>query len=238
MSSALRIAPGSEPVIDARELERTFQMGDTAVHALRGVTFAVAPGEYAAIIGPSGSGKSTLMNLIGCLDSPTSGRYYLDGEEVSELDDDALSHVRNEKIGFVFQSFNLLPRATALDNVALPLVYAGIGRRDRRDLARQALDKVELGDRAHHRPDQLSGGQRQRVAIARALVNDPKLFLADEPTGALDQRTGIEIIKLLEELNAEGMTLVVVTHDVQIAGRARRQIRIVDGEIVADEVSR
>ncbi len=237
MSAPNGAAPSAPPVIDARELERDFQMGDTTVHALRGVSFRLDPGEYAAIIGPSGSGKSTLMNLIGCLDSPTSGRYYLDGEEVSELDDNALSHVRNEKIGFVFQSFNLLPRATALDNVALPLVYAGVGRRDRRELAHAALAKVELGDRAHHRPDQLSGGQRQRVAIARALVNEPKLFLADEPTGALDQRTGLEIIKLLERLNAEGMTIVVVTHDGQIAARARRQIRIVDGEIVENEVA-
>jgi putative ABC transport system ATP-binding protein len=224
-------------VIDARELERDFQMGETTVRALRGVSFRVEPGEYAAIVGPSGSGKSTLMNLIGCLDSPTSGRYYLDGEDVSELDDDALSHVRNEKIGFVFQSFNLLPRSTALDNVALPLVYGGIGRRDRRELARAALAKVELSDRAHHRPDQLSGGQRQRVAIARALVNEPKLFLADEPTGALDQRTGVEIIKLIEGLNREGMTVVVVTHDVQVAARARRQIKLVDGEIVHDAVT-
>jgi putative ABC transport system ATP-binding protein len=226
------------PVIDARELERHFQIGNSVVRALKGVSFRVEPGEYAAIVGPSGSGKTTLMNLIGCLDSPTFGRYYLDGVDVSELDDDALSHVRNEKIGFVFQSFNLLPRATALDNAALPLVYAGVGRRDRHELAREALAMVELEDRAHHRPDQLSGGQRQRVAIARALVNEPKLFLADEPTGALDQRTGIEIIGLLEALNRDGMTLVVVTHDAQIASRARRRIRIVDGEILADEVSR
>jgi putative ABC transport system ATP-binding protein len=176
------------------------------------------------------------MNLIGCLDTPTAGQYFLDGEEVSLLDDDALSHVRNEKIGFVFQTFNLLPRASALDNVALPLLYSGVGRADRRAAARHALERVELGDRAHHRPDQLSGGQRQRVAIARALVNDPKLLLADEPTGALDQRTGGEIIGLFEQLNREGATIVIITHDPSVARRARRQIRIVDGQIVSDEV--
>jgi len=230
-------AGAAEPVIDARELVRDFRMGDTTVHALHDVTFRIDPGEYVAIIGPSGSGKTTLMNLIGCLDSPTSGSYLLDGEEVSLLDDDSLSHVRNEKIGFVFQTFNLLPRATALDNVALPLVYGGVGRRERRATAKLALERVELGDRVDFRPDQLSGGQRQRVAIARALVNEPKLFLADEPTGALDQRTGVEIIKLLEALNGEGMTLIVVTHDTGIAERARRRIRIVDGSIVADEMT-
>ena len=235
LRAAAEAAP--DPVIDARELQRDFQMGDTTVHALRDVTFRIEPGEYVAIVGPSGSGKTTLMNLIGCLDSPSSGSYLLDGEEVSLLDDDALSHVRNEKIGFVFQTFNLLPRSTAIDNVALPLVYGGVGRRERRAAAKLALEKVELGDRVDFRPDQLSGGQRQRVAIARALVNEPKLFLADEPTGALDQRTGIEIIRLLEALNAEGMTLIVVTHDAGLAERARRRIRIVDGTVVADEVS-
>jgi putative ABC transport system ATP-binding protein len=223
------------PVIDVQRIERDFLMGDTTVRALRGVSFRIDPGEYVAIIGPSGSGKTTLMNLIGCLDTPTSGEYRLDGIEVSQLDDDSLSHVRNEKIGFVFQTFNLLPRANALDNVALPLVYAEIGRRERREAARRALERVELGERVDHRPDQLSGGQRQRVAIARALVNEPKLLLADEPTGALDQRTGAEIIKLFETLNAEGVTIVIVTHDPKVASRASRQIRIVDGEIVTDE---
>jgi len=226
------------PVIEAQGLERDFVMGDTVVRALRGVDLKIDPGEYVAIIGPSGSGKTTLMNLIGCLDTPTSGRYVLDGQEVSAMDDDSLSHVRNEKIGFVFQTFNLLPRATALDNVALPLVYADASRKERRAAARRALERVELADRTDHRPDQLSGGQRQRVAIARALVNEPKLLLADEPTGALDQRTGAEIIKLFEQLNQEGVTIVIVTHDPAIASRTRRQVRIGDGQIVSDEVTR
>jgi putative ABC transport system ATP-binding protein len=225
------------PVIDVRAIERDFQMGSSTVRALRGVSFRIDPGEYVAIIGPSGSGKTTLMNLLGCLDTPTAGSYFLDGEEVSALDDDALSHVRNDKIGFVFQTFNLLPRSTALDNVALPLVYAGEGRRARRRAAERALERVELADRLDHRPPELSGGQRQRVAIARALVNDPKLLLADEPTGALDQRTGGEIVRLFETLNREGVTIVIVTHDPEIAKRTRRQIRIVDGNIVADEAS-
>jgi len=225
-------------VIEAQGLERDFIMGDTVVRALRGVSLRVDQGEYLSIIGPSGSGKTTLMNLIGCLDTPTSGRYVLDGAEVSAMDDDALSHVRNEKIGFVFQTFNLLPRANALDNVALPLVYADASRKERRVAARRALERVELSDRVDHRPDQLSGGQRQRVAIARALVNEPKLLLADEPTGALDQRTGAEIIRLFETLNRDGVTIIIVTHDPQIAARTRRQVRIVDGEIVSDEVTR
>jgi putative ABC transport system ATP-binding protein len=228
----------SPAVIDARALERDFEMGGSLVRALRGVSFTIDPGEYVAIIGPSGSGKTTLMNLLGCLDTPSSGSYFLDGEEVSGLDDDALSHVRNDKIGFVFQTFNLLPRSTALENVALPLVYAGERRRARRQAAERALHRVELADRMDHRPPELSGGQRQRVAIARALVNDPKLLLADEPTGALDQRTGAEIVRLFETLNREGVTIVIVTHDPEIAKRARRQIRIVDGVIVADEGSR
>jgi putative ABC transport system ATP-binding protein len=226
------------PVIDVRDLTRDFFMGDTTVRALRGLSFRIEAGEYLAIIGPSGSGKTTLMNLIGCLDTPTSGTYALDGEEVSLLDDNSLSHVRNEKIGFVFQTFNLLPRANALDNVALPLVYAQVGRRDRRAAAKRALERVDLADRMDHRPDQLSGGQRQRVAIARALVNEPKLLLADEPTGALDQRTGSEIIGLFEQLNREGVTIILVTHDPKIAERTHRQLRLVDGEIVSDEGSR
>jgi putative ABC transport system ATP-binding protein len=235
LASAHVAAPA---VIELKRIKREFQMGDTTVRALRGVELRIDPGEYVAIIGPSGSGKTTLMNIIGCLDTPTSGDYWLDGEEVSQLDDDSLSHVRNEKIGFVFQSFNLLPRATALDNVALPLVYADVGRRERRQAAKEALERVDLAERLDHWPAELSGGQRQRVAIARALVNEPKLLLADEPTGALDQRTGAEIIKLFEALNQEGVTIVIVTHDPEIAKRTRRSIRIVDGEIVADEVLR
>jgi putative ABC transport system ATP-binding protein len=225
-------------VIDVRAIEREFVMGSDVVHALARVTFVIDPGEFVAIVGPSGSGKTTLMNVLGCLDTPTAGSYRLDGEEVSALSDSELSRVRNEKIGFVFQTFNLLPRSTALDNVALPLVYAGIGRKHRRQAARQALERVELSDRMLHRPPELSGGQRQRVAVARALVNEPKLLLADEPTGNLDQRTGAEIVRLFEKLNRDGMTIVLVTHDPEIARRARRQIRIVDGAIVADEGER
>jgi putative ABC transport system ATP-binding protein len=225
-------------VIDIRSMRRDFPFGPTVVRALRGVDLHVAAGEYVAVIGPSGSGKTTLMNLIGCLDTPTTGSYFLDGEEVSQLDDDELSRVRNEKIGFVFQTFNLMARATALENVALPLLYAGVGRRERRAASRRALERVDLADRTDHHPEQLSGGQRQRVAIARALVNRPRLLLADEPTGNLDQKTGVEIVRLFESLNQDGMTIVLVTHDPELAKRARRQVRIVDGLIVSDEVTR
>jgi len=238
MNAAPALAAGTPPVIDLSGLTRDFEMGGTQVHALRAVELVIEPGEYVAIVGPSGSGKTTLMNLIGCLDTPSAGTYRLDGEEVSALDDDALSHVRNQKIGFVFQNFQLLPRTTALDNVALPLAYAGVGRRARREAARRALERVELADRADHRPDQLSGGQRQRVAVARALVTNPRLLLADEPTGALDQRTGAEIVALFERLNREGTTILLVTHDLALARRARRQVHIVDGRIVADEETR
>ena len=221
-------------VIALSGIAREFRLGGEVVHALSSVSLTIERGEYVAIVGPSGSGKSTLMNLIGCLDTPTRGTYVLDGEEVSRLDDDALAGLRNRKIGFVFQSFNLLARATAVDNVALPLLYSGVSRGERRARARRALTRVGLGERMGHHPEQLSGGQRQRVAIARALVNDPALLLADEPTGALDQTTGREIVALFEQLNAEGVTVVIVTHDHALALRAHRRVEIVDGRISLD----
>ena len=224
----------TQPVIDVRNLRRSFQLGDERVDALRGVNVQIARGEYLAIVGPSGSGKSTLMNILGCLDTPTSGEYLLDGTAVQDLSDDDLAEIRNHKIGFVFQSFNLMARATAVDNVALPLLYSGQSRRERRDAAQHALQRVGLGARMWHRPDQLSGGQRQRVAIARALVNQPVLLLADEPTGNLDQRTGAEIVTLFEQLHHEGVTVVLVTHDHNLAERTGRQIEIVDGNIAVD----
>ena len=222
------------PVIEVRGLRRSFQLGDELVEALRGVDLQIRRGEYLAIVGPSGSGKSTLMNILGCLDTPTAGQYLLDGDEVQDLSDDELAEVRNHKIGFVFQSFNLLPRATAVENVALPLLYSGRSRQERREAALQALGRVGLSARTEHRPDQLSGGQRQRVAIARALVNRPVLLLADEPTGNLDQRTGAEIVSLFEELHHDGVTVVLVTHDHKLAERTGRQIEIVDGNVAAD----
>ncbi len=221
-------------VIDIRWISRHFVLGGQTVKALSSVSLRIDRCEYVAVIGPSGSGKSTLMNVIGCLDLPTAGDYALDGIEVARLDDDSLAEIRNRKIGFVFQSFNLLPRNTALDNVALPLLYSGITRRRRRELAAAALSRVGLADRMDHHPEQLSGGQRQRVAIARALVNDPALLLADEPTGALDQATGREIVALFEKLNADGVTVVLVTHDHNLAARAKRRVEIVDGQIAKD----
>jgi len=223
-----------QAVIEVRDLVRSFQLGDERVDALRGVNLRIERGEYLAIVGPSGSGKSTLMNILGCLDTPTSGEYWLDGESVQGQSDDGLAEIRNRKIGFVFQSFNLLARATAVENVALPLLYSGLNRAERREAALRALQRVGLGARTGHRPDQLSGGQRQRVAIARALVNQPVLLLADEPTGNLDQRTGAEIVALFEQLHHEGVTVVLVTHDHKLAERTGRQIEIIDGNIAAD----
>ena len=223
-------------MIEIEKVTKVYQMGNNEVHALRGVSLLVNSGEYIAIVGPSGSGKSTLMNVIGCLDTPTGGSYTLDGQLVSNMLDDELASVRNRKIGFVFQTFNLLPRQTALENVALPLLYAGINRSARRKKALEALQRVDLANRSTHKPSELSGGQRQRVAIARALVNNPSILLADEPTGNLDQRVGSEIIRLFERLNSEeGVTLVMVTHDHKIASLAKRQVEIVDGEIVSDK---
>lgn len=222
-------------MIEIKDVTKIYTMGAQEVHALRGVSLDVEDGAHVSIVGPSGSGKSTLMNVIGCLDTPTSGTYKLDGQLVSEMGDDSLASVRNRKIGFVFQTFNLLPRQSALENVALPLLYAGTGRKERRQRAMDALHKVDLANRAKHKPSELSGGQRQRVAIARALVNNPSILLADEPTGNLDQEVGKEIVKLFEKLNRDsGVTLVLVTHDRDLASTAPRQIEIVDGHIVSD----
>ena len=222
-------------LISMRDLWKTYQMGAEQVHALHGVSFDVMKGEYIAIIGPSGSGKSTLMNLIGCLDTPTKGEYWLNGKNVSEMDDDELARIRNQEVGFVFQTFNLLARATALHNVELPLIYGGIGSSQRHEMAKEALRAVDLSDRIMHRPNELSGGQRQRVSIARALVNHPSILLADEPTGALDTATSMEIMDLFERLHGEGNTIIVVTHEHDIAARAHRIISIRDGLIEKDE---
>jgi putative ABC transport system ATP-binding protein len=219
-------------VVDAKDITKVYQMGEIEVHALRGLSIQIAPGEVLSIMGPSGSGKSTLMNILGCLDRPTSGEYCLNGESVAELSDDQLADIRNRGVGFVFQSFNLLPRATALMNVELPMRYAELNGRNRKQVSREALEAVGLGDRIHHRPNELSGGQMQRVAIARALVNDPAIIMADEPTGNLDSTSGEEIMALLRKLNQDrGTTLIIVTHDPEIAALTDRVISLRDGRI-------
>ncbi len=225
-------------LIDVRDLVKIYKIGTVEVPALRGINIQIDKNEYVAIMGPSGSGKSTMMNILGCLDTPTEGKYHFEGEDVSQLDDDQLASIRNKKIGFVFQTFNLLPRATALHNVELPLIYAGVPSARRRELAQEALEKVGLADRMHHKPNELSGGQRQRVAIARALVNNPSVILADEPTGNLDTKTGEEIMEIFHKLYEQGNTIILVTHEEYIARHTNRIIRLRDGLIESDEVVR
>src|ERR671934_158697 len=234
MDTQNSIRPPGPVVIDIENITKDYVMGEEVVRALRGVTLQIRRNEYLAIMGPSGSGKSTLMNMLGCLDTPSSGRYFFNGKDVSAMDDDELAAIRNHEIGFVFQTFNLLPRATALRNVELPLVYAGVAAKERDERARAALEKVELGTRMSHRPNELSGGQRQRVAIARALVNNPSILLADEPTGNLDSKTGIEIMSVFERLHQAGDTIVLVTHEADIAAHAHRVIHIRDGQVERD----
>lgn len=221
-------------MIRISDMYKIYKMGDNVVNALNGVNIHIKPHEFVAIVGPSGSGKSTLMNMIGCLDIPTSGSYSLDGNEVSRMKDDELAEIRNKKIGFIFQGFNLLQKLTALENVEMPLIYQGVGAKERKRRATEALESVGLGDRIHHRPTELSGGQQQRVAIARALAGNPPMILADEPTGALDTKSGVEIMKILKDLNEKGNTIVLITHDNNIAMQAQRIIRIQDGQIMED----
>lgn len=227
----------SNPLIHIEHIARTYEMGGETVHALRDVSLDIFPNEYVALMGPSGSGKSTLMNILGCLDTPSSGAYTFKGLDVNEMTDDDLAEIRNKEIGFVFQTFNLLPRATALKNIELPLIYSGISSEDRKERAIKALEDVGLGDRMLHRPNELSGGQRQRVAVARALVTKPSIILADEPTGNLDTKTGIEIMKLFQELWSKGNTVILVTHEEDIARHARRIIRIRDGKVESDTIN-
>jgi len=224
----------SNPIIQIKGLKREFTVGSEIIAALKGVDVSIQKNEYVAMMGPSGSGKSTLMNLLGCLDTPTSGDYTLNGTDVSSLEDDDLASIRNKEIGFIFQTFNLLPRLTALENVALPLVYTGFSKVDRQKKAKEVLDKVGLGDRIDHKPNQLSGGQRQRVAVARALVNNPSIILADEPTGNLDSKTSLDIMKLFEEIHDMGNTLIVVTHEEEVAAHAHRILRLRDGLVESD----
>ena len=235
LAEIIEMPETAKALIQLESVTKTYDSGENAVQALGGVDVAIERGEFVAIMGPSGSGKSTLMHILGCLDTPSSGKYWLDGEDVAEMSNRALARVRNQKIGFVFQTFNLLPRATILKNVELPLLYAGLGRGDRRERAMEALKRVGIDNRAKHRPNELSGGQRQRVAIARALVNNPSLILADEPTGNLDQKTGWEIIDIFRELASHDETIVLVTHDPGIAATTQRRIKIVDGLIESGE---
>lgn len=223
-------------LIKTEAIGKTYQMGNIQVEALKDASFQVERGEFVAIVGPSGSGKSTLMHILGCLDQPSFGRYFLEGEDIGKVSDDQLAEIRNKSIGFVFQQFNLLPRANILQNVCVPLIYAGVRGKERRKLAEYALEQVGLSDRMRHRPNEISGGQKQRVAIARALINNPALILADEPTGNLDSKTGVEILELFHRLNKDGHTIIIVTHDPVIAGQARRVIRLWDGRIQRDEV--
>ena len=236
MTTANVVRPVGPIVIDIENITKDYEMGEETVRALRGVSLQIHTNEYIAVMGPSGSGKSTLMNMLGCLDTPTSGRYEFNGKNVAEMDDDELAAIRNREIGFVFQTFNLLPRSTSLRNVELPLIYAGMDAEAREERATQALVDVGLGDRIHHKPNELSGGQRQRVAIARALVNKPSILLADEPTGNLDSKTGEEIMALLEDLYHRGNTIILVTHERDIAAHARRTVHLRDGLIESDEV--